>query len=147
MPSPAQGFTGKADQLVVVNGDDGVALVAVGLGPVAAVDADRLRRAAAQVVRASRRVASVALPFLDVIADATAAEKAVVARAVAEGACLGAYRFTELKSEPGPAGPERVVVVGRGGSRRSPPRCSRGSDRRGPNRAIRDLGRHPPGAR
>ena len=58
-----------------------------------------------------------ALPFLDVIVDATAAEKAVAARAVAEGAGLGAYRYTELRSEPGPSGPERVVVVGKGGQK------------------------------
>ena len=68
-------------------------------------------------MRAGRRVESVALPFLDVIADATAAEKAVAARAVAEGAGLGAYRYTELRSEPGPSGPERVVVVGKGGQK------------------------------
>ena len=66
----AQGFAGKVDQIAVVPGADGAALVAVGLGPAAAVDADRLRRAAAQVVRAGRRVESVALPFLDVVADA-----------------------------------------------------------------------------
>jgi len=113
----AQGFAGKADQVAVVAGTDGAALVAVGLGPAASVDPARLRRASAQVVRASRRVASVALPFLDVIADATAAEKAVAARAVAEGAGLGAYRYTELRSEPGPSGPERVVVVGKGGQK------------------------------
>jgi leucyl aminopeptidase len=112
-----QGFTGKADQLAVVPGPEGGALVAVGLGPAASVDADRLRRAAAQVVRGARRVATVALPLLDVVADATAAEKAAIARAVAEGAGLGAYRYTELRSEPGPSGPESVVIVGKGGAK------------------------------
>jgi len=113
----AQGFTGKADQLAVVAGPDGTTLVAVGLGALAAVDASRLRRAAAQVVRASRRVASVALPLHEVVADATPAERAALARAVAEGAGLGAYRYTELRTEPGPSGPERVVVVGKGGQK------------------------------
>ncbi len=113
----AQGFTGKADQLAVTAGADGATVVAVGLGAAASVDADRLRRAAAQVVRASRHLGSVALPLHDVVADQTAGERAAAARAVAEGAGLGAYRYTELRSEPGPAGPERVVVVGRGGQR------------------------------
>ena len=113
----AQGFAGKADQLAVVPRPDGVALVVVGLGPVGSVDADRLRRAAAQVVRSSTRVTAVALPLLDVVTDLTATQKAAVARAVAEGAGLGAYRYTELRSEPGPSGPERVVVVGKGGQK------------------------------
>ncbi|HEY6533669.1 MAG TPA: leucyl aminopeptidase family protein, partial [Acidimicrobiales bacterium] len=113
----AQGFAGKADQLAVVVGDDGGVKVAVGLGAAADVDAQRLRRAAAQVVRASSRVATVALPLLDVIAELTPAQRGAVARAVAEGAGLGAYRFTELKSTPGPAGPARVLVIGRGGQR------------------------------
>jgi leucyl aminopeptidase len=113
----AQGFTGKADQLAVLPGPDGGTLVAVGLGAVADVDADRLRRAAAQVVRGARRVGSVALPFLDVVDGLTASAQAGLARAVAEGAGLGAYRYTELRSDPGPTGPERVVVVGRGGQK------------------------------
>ena len=115
----AQGFEGKADQLALVpDPDGGPVLAAVGLGSADEVDAARLRRAAAQVVRRSRRVASLALPLLDALpADTTATGRAVAARAVAEGVVLGAYRYTELRSEPGPAGPERVVVVGRGGQR------------------------------
>jgi leucyl aminopeptidase len=113
----AQGFSGKADQLAVVPGPEGSSLVAVGLGPVVDVDAGRLRRAAAQVVRSARRVDSVGLPLLDVIEGQTATEKAACARAVAEGAGLGAYRYTELRSDPGPSGPERVTVVGRGGQK------------------------------
>jgi len=113
----AQGFVGKADQLAVVPSvDGGATLVAVGLGPADQVGPDRLRRAAAQVVRGARRVGSVALPLLDVV-EGTASEKAAAARAVAEGAGLGAYRYTELRSDPGPSGPESVVVVGRGGAR------------------------------
>jgi leucyl aminopeptidase len=113
----AQGFAGKADQLAVVATDEGRTAVVVGLGPASDVDVHRLRRAAAQVVRASARVRTVALPLLDVIPGLTAGERVVVARAVAEGAALGAYRYRELKSEPAADALERVLVVGKGGQR------------------------------
>ena len=113
----AQGFAGKIDQIAVVPDDDGISCVVVGLGAAASVDADGLRRAAGRVVRGSSRVGSIALPFLDVIGDLTVTQKAAVGRAVAEGAALGAYRYTEQRSDPGPSGPDRVVVVGRGGQK------------------------------
>jgi leucyl aminopeptidase len=113
----AQGFIGKADQVAVVEAVDGGVVVAVGLGPAASVDAHCLRRAAAQAVRASSRLGTIAVPLLDVIGDLTAGQRVVVARAIAEGVGLGAYRYTELRSTPGPSGPQRVVVVGRGGQR------------------------------
>jgi len=113
----AQGFSGKVDQLAVVPAVGGGVLLAVGVGSVAEVDVHRLRRAAAKAIRASSRLGSVALPLLDVIPDLTAGQRVVVARALAEGVGLGAYRYAELRSEPGPSGPDRVVVVGRGGQR------------------------------
>ena len=46
------GFTGKADQTLVIPGPDGRALVAIGIGDVATVDLTRLRDLAADFARA-----------------------------------------------------------------------------------------------
>ncbi|MCD9623396.1 leucyl aminopeptidase [Rhabdothermincola salaria] len=115
----AQGFTGAADQVALVPGSEsGPPRVVVGVGPAAEVDADRLRRAAAQAVRAGRRVGSLGLRLLEVLdADVTAGQRAQAARAVAEGAGLGAYRFVDFRSEPTPEVLERVVVIGKGGAK------------------------------
>ena len=136
----AQGFEGKADQLAwLPGGEDGPVTAVVGLGPAAAVDAARLRRAAAQVVRRARRVGSVALPLLDALPpETTATARAAAARAAAEGAALGAYRYTELRTDPGPSGPDRVVLVGRGGQRGD---LQQHSDGVGPGRG-QPLGQH-----
>jgi len=93
------GFAGRTDQLVVLPGTDGGPAVAVvGLGD---TDADAivddpqiLRRAAAVAVRGLRRHEVVALQLLDVV---PAPRRVSVAAAVAEGALLGAYRFTRYK--------------------------------------------------
>ena len=115
----AQGFTGSVDQVALVPGSAaGPPLVAVGVGPAGEVDAERLRRAAAQAVRAGRRVGSLGLRLLDATdTDLTPAERARSARAVAEGAGLGAYRFVDFRSEPPAEVLERVVIVTKGGAK------------------------------
>ena len=113
----AQGFVGKVDQLAFAVGAEGQSLVAVGLGPVAEVDAQVLRHAGANVVRVARRVGVIALPLLDVLTDVTATQRAAAARALAEGVVLGAYSYTEMRSKPEPSAVERVVVVGKGGQK------------------------------
>jgi leucyl aminopeptidase len=44
-------------------------------------------------------------------------DRPAVAQAIAEGIVLGAYRYTELKSDPEPSRIASVLVVGRGGQR------------------------------
>jgi leucyl aminopeptidase len=114
----AQGFTGAAGQVAILPVEGGPTLMVVGVGPVDEVDPDGLRRAAGLAVRAGRRVASVGLRLLDVVpADASPARRADAARAVAEGARLGAYAYREMRSDPDEEPLTSVVVAGRGGAR------------------------------
>ncbi|RZS89583.1 leucyl aminopeptidase [Motilibacter rhizosphaerae] len=108
----ALGATGAAEQVVKVPGVPGVSapvVVGVGLGAAPArrsrdgVPAETLRRAAGAAVRAlagSPRVA-LALPAAGV--DAV--------RALAEGALLGAYAFTQFRSAHAPAQPAPPTAV------------------------------------
>lgn len=132
------GFEGKRDQVVVLPGAEGEPVIAVvGLGDVdpesLVDDTSPMRRAVAVAVRALRRHDVIALCVLDVVIPA---RRASLAAAVAEGAVLGAYRFTRYKSGDSNAadgvadsagldsaasnsngGVERVVVVAGGGQR------------------------------
>ena len=79
----------------------GAVLLLVGVGPADGVDPDGLRRAAGLAVRAARRVASLGLLLLDAVpADATPSVRVQYARAVGEGARLGAYAYRDLRSSP-----------------------------------------------
>jgi leucyl aminopeptidase len=115
----AQGFTGAAGQTAVIAGPDGgPTTMLVGVGPAVGVDPDGLRRAAGVAVRNAGRVGSVGLRLLDVVpagSDTTARVRA--ARAVAEGARLGAYRFTEFRSDAEDEVLTRVAVLAKGGAR------------------------------
>jgi leucyl aminopeptidase len=115
----ARGFEGRADQVQSLpSGGDGRAVVLVGLGPAASVDAGVVRRAAATAARAVTRATSVALTLLDQLpAEAGPTDRARAAQALVEGFTLGGYQFRTYKSETDPSGPERVVVVGTGGQR------------------------------
>jgi leucyl aminopeptidase len=108
----ADGFAAGAAEATTVaglGGDDRV-VVAVGVGPRADVGPAVLRRAAAAAVRAARSRASLALVLLD--AAPAGSDVAACAQALAEGARLGAYRFTRFKSSPEDATLTSVVVVG-----------------------------------
>jgi leucyl aminopeptidase len=113
----AQGFAGKVDQLAFATRSDGRSVVLVGMGAAASIDTDGLRRAAARVVRAAGRVKSVALPLLDAVPALSGSALADAARAVAEGAGLGAYRFDELRSSATKPTLTRIVITGRGGQK------------------------------
>ena len=97
----AAGATGKADEVTMIP-TLGLArfplIVATGLGP--AVDDEAMRRAVGAAVRelGGKRTVHVAL-------DASV-------RAVAEGAGLGAYSFTEYKSTPPPTRLRTVTIAG-----------------------------------
>ena len=91
----ANGFEGKAGQVLTVPGSDGLA-VAVGVGDPGAIDVAGLRSAAAAFARASSKHAQLATNLADV--DGVDAKEA--AQAVTEGVLLASYRYTGLKNEP-----------------------------------------------
>jgi leucyl aminopeptidase len=111
----AQGFTAKPGSTCVVPGPDGRILVALGLGPSSEVSVPTYRRAAAALARATRRQTHLAIDVLDGVPEGI--DRPAAAQAVAEGALLGAYRYTALKSDPEPSHIESLTVVGKGGNR------------------------------
>ena len=97
------GATGSPDQLLRVPASGATASVAL-IGVGGTTDADALRYAAGSALRQLRGVERVVL--------ALPAEDAESLAAVAEGAGLGAYRFTGYKTRSGDErGPASVVVI------------------------------------
>jgi leucyl aminopeptidase len=139
----AQGFEGKRDQTARLRDADGRRVVAVGVGPAAEVDLDTLRRAAAALVKATRRSSAVATTLL--AAAPAELDKGKAAQAIAEGAELAAYTFTTFKSESEPSRLERVTVVGAGG-KKAADGVERGSAVAAGVTLARDLINTPPGS-
>jgi leucyl aminopeptidase len=108
-------FEGKPGETVVMPGDNGSTLIAVGMGERRKVDADAIRRGAACLVRAAWRNRTVATTLLDAAPEGL--DRARAAQAIAEGASLAAYRFTRYKNDPKACEIEAVTVVGNGGAR------------------------------
>ena len=118
----ANGFEGKAGQVLAVPTVDGLA-VAVGVGDPGTIDAAGLRSAAAAFARAASKHAQLATNLADV--DGVDAKAA--AQAVAEGVLLASYRYTGLKNDPANAsrlealtliaGDKRAKDVARGAER------------------------------
>ena len=105
------GFTGAACETVVLPTFGALkarTLVVVGLGDAARADAESLRRAAGAAVRASAGNRRIALAL-----DPSGVPPAVGVRAVAEGALLGAYDFTEFRqaSMAGRKAPVEAITV------------------------------------
>jgi leucyl aminopeptidase len=110
-----QGFTGKPGQTCVVPGQDGTVVVAVGLGEEGDATVATYRRAAAALARAAQRQRHVATDLLDGAPERL--DRPELAQAIGEGIVIGAYRYTELKSDPEPSRIESLLVVGKGGKR------------------------------
>ena len=87
----------------------------VGLGPGAALDAEKLRRAAALAVRTAEKakLGRIAM-WVDPAVSAALGDARAAGIAVAEGALLGAYSYEELKSAPATASLKTVAVHGDG---------------------------------
>ncbi|WP_288799976.1 leucyl aminopeptidase [uncultured Arsenicicoccus sp.] len=107
---PTLGFTGAADSTVVLPAVPGVKaprVVLAGLGPEPAkkklVDENALRRAAATATRAIKDAGTVAVAFPGSTSTAVGA--------VAEGAALGAYRFTAQRGTSTPPTVVETVTV------------------------------------
>ena len=90
----------------------GRAVLVVGLGPVAKVTTETLRRAAGAAVRAAGDVAALATDLATIRVDGAAA--ADVLAAVVEGVLLGAYRFDTYRSKPSPRRLAQVTLAGVG---------------------------------
>lgn len=102
----ANGFEGKPGQTLVVPAADGPALIAVGIGD-EPLTAATLRNAAAALVRAAGKRASLATS----LADLDGVDAATAAQAVVEGTALAAYRYQALKSEQPDGGVEDLTLV------------------------------------
>jgi leucyl aminopeptidase len=107
------GFEGKPEEtLAVPAGKLGAkAALLVGLGDKKTVTADRLRRAAAAVVKRSPKARTVATTLLDAVP--TGGDRAAAAQALAEGAALGAYKFLRYKQKNEAPAFEKLVVLGK----------------------------------
>ena len=107
-------FEGKLGETLVVPADDGSTIVAVGMGDPAELTAERMRRAAAALVRAIGQETTAATTLL-AAGSAPEAElrTATASQALAEGAALVNYRFDRYKADPRPC-LQRLVVVGSG---------------------------------
>jgi leucyl aminopeptidase len=114
----AQGFTGALGQTSLVTVDGEPTNLLVGVGASAEVGPDVLRRVAGTAVRQASRATRLGLRLLEALpADVDAATRTRAARAVGEGARLGAYRFVEFKSEPRDEVLQTVLVAAKGGAR------------------------------
>ena len=112
------GFEGKRGETLAVptNGKLGAkAVILVGVGERAKLDADALRRAGAALAKRASKVKSVATTLLDAVPDSL--DKTEAAQALAEGIRLGSYQFLKYKKDPKPTQLQKVVVLGRGGAR------------------------------
>ena len=105
----ARGFEAKPCETAALLADDGSTVVAVGLGDAAKADLNTYRRAAAAAVRAAGAGRHLAIAFGG---GGSRLDAAAVSQAIAEGASLATYRYTEFKSDPKPSRLNRVTIVG-----------------------------------
>ena len=111
----SRAWEAKVGDTVTLPGPDGTTVIAVGVGPAGSVDSDVIRRASAALARAAAKRESVVSLLLDAVP--TGADRAAAAQAAAEGALLGAYRFTEYKSESNGSSVGNVTLVGPSGKK------------------------------
>jgi leucyl aminopeptidase len=134
------GFEGKAGQTLVLPSNTGPTQIAVGLGD-EKLTASGLRNAAAALVRAAGKRASIATT----LADLEGVEAAKAAQATVEGALLAAYRYHGLKTEPAPDGlQELTLVVGERRTAGAKLGADRGSVTSTAAALARDLANTPP---
>ena len=89
------GFGGEVGETLLLPRNDGPFLVAVGIGHRAALDAARLRDAAAAFARAAGRQARLAGP----LANVPAVPPELAAQVAVEGVLLARYRYNALKGK------------------------------------------------
>ncbi len=105
---------GRRKEIVVFHRTSGGSrILLVGLGPRAAHDAERVRRAAAEAIRAlaGRGVTTAAYDARSFVTGRVDLSTAV--RSIVDGAVLGSYGFTKFKSKvPDAPVPSAVIAVG-----------------------------------
>ena len=106
-------FRGKPDETLLTHAPDGFRarrVMFVGLGPRERITAERVRRAAGSASKQASKVRCERLAF------AVPSGPSEHSRAAAEGAVLGAYRFSEMKAppkdEPAPVELAEIVLLG-----------------------------------
>ena len=111
------GFEGKVGETMLVPPEDGIptkAVLLVGLGKPADLDAETLRRAAGTIARQASKSKDVATTLLAAARDHV--DDADAAQAVAEGFGLGAYEFLAHKGTPKPSKLRTIKLIGAGGA-------------------------------
>ncbi|MEP7115091.1 MAG: leucyl aminopeptidase [Ilumatobacteraceae bacterium] len=137
----AAGFEGKPGQTLVLPSATGSTHIVVGIGD-DTLTAAGLRNAAALLVRAAGKRASIATS----LADIEGVDAATAAQAVVEGALLAAYRFQGLKSEPATGGVQDLtLIVGERRTAGAKLGVERGSATAAAAGLARDLANTPPG--
>ena len=108
-------FTGRFLETAVLypQGLRAKRVILVGLGPRSALDAHRVRMAAAQVARRARELGAGTLVTVAHGAGRGGLDPERAAQATAEGSVLGHYRFTAYRRDPGTAPLSRVEVIER----------------------------------
>ena len=101
------GFEAKAGTTRVLVGAEGGLLAVAGLGTLADVDEDAVRKAGAALARALDHHATVAVD----LGDAGGLDGRAAAQALGEGLALGAYSYDRYKSEPEPSKLASAVIV------------------------------------
>ena len=108
----AEGFEGKLGQTKVLPALGGVALVVIGVGPSAGVNAETLRIAAASVARSVGKRHHLGTHLLDALPEnSTPEETARASQAIVEGIALGSYVYHDQKSSPAPSRLARCTIA------------------------------------
>ena len=138
----ANGFEGKAGQVLVLPAATGPTLIAVGIGDVESLGANGLRSAAAALVRAAGKRTTIATN----LADLEGVDAKSAGQAVAEGALLAAYRYIGLKTDRSGASTLTGVSLVVGDKRSAGVRAGadRGAVTAGAVHLARDLANTPP---
>jgi leucyl aminopeptidase len=101
------GFEGKVGQTLLIPSSSGASLIAVGTGPADELDPAALRTAAAALAR----VAGQRTTLATTLADQSVVDSKTAAQMVVEGVAMAGYKYTELKSDKGTGGIERLTLV------------------------------------
>lgn len=136
------GFEGKPGQTLVVPSATGPTHIAVGVGEPKSLSTAVLRNAAASLIRAAGKRATIATTLADLAGvDATKAAQAVV-----EGALLAAYRYAGVKKEQNKNTlTQLTLVVAQQRSHGAQTGSDRGQATAGAAYLARDLANSPPG--
>ncbi|MEX0847484.1 MAG: leucyl aminopeptidase [Ilumatobacteraceae bacterium] len=89
------GFEGKTGQVLVLPAATGPTIIAIGVGEPGTIDANGLRNAAAALVRAAGKRATIATS----LADLDGVDARTAGQVVTEGVLLASYKFIGLKTD------------------------------------------------